>query len=122
MARVMTLSRQFPRGHLRAGKPTFFVEKILNSLGYAEFKKDLPPAVIDIINDFVILDGQTKHHTIRAGHRWKAGDYLSPRVWSGKPYNSKQIIIGTDIEIKKVWDIVMFCEPNQTTICLPTEK
>jgi len=24
-------------------------------------------------------------------------------VWSGKPYNSKQIIIGPDIEVKKVW-------------------
>ena len=25
---------------------------------------------------------------------------FSPRVWSGKPYRSKQIIIGPDIEIK----------------------
>ena len=45
-----------------------------------------------------------KHHTIRAGHRFKAGEYFSPRVWSGKPYNSKQITIAPDIQILKVWD------------------
>lgn len=32
-----------------------------------------------------------KHHTIRAGNRFKTGDYFSPRVWSGSPYNSKQL-------------------------------
>lgn len=46
----------------------------------------------------------SKHHTIRAGHRWKPGDRFSPRVWSGKPYVSKQIIIAPDIEVKKVWN------------------
>lgn len=48
-----------------------------------------------------------KHHTIRAGNRWKVGDKFSPRVWSGKPRNSKQIIIAPDIEIKKVFDFEM---------------
>lgn len=54
------------------------------------------------INDSIL---EMKHHTIRAGKRWKVGDKFSPRVWSGKPYNSKQIVIAPDIEIKKVWDI-----------------
>ena len=45
-----------------------------------------------------------KHHTIRAGHRFKAGDWFSPRVWSGKPYNSKQIQFAPDIQVKNVWD------------------
>jgi len=30
-------------------------------------------------------------------------NFFSPRVWSGKPYASKQIVIAPPIEIKKVW-------------------
>jgi hypothetical protein len=44
-----------------------------------------------------------KYHTIRTGNRWLVGDTFSPRVWSGKPYNSKQVTIAPDIEIKKVF-------------------
>jgi len=94
MSRVIVFSRVFPAKHLKAGEPTFFIEKIWQSLGinhlqiYEEFGGDIEP----------------KHHTIRAGNRWKVGDKFSPRVWSGKPYCSKQIEICDDIEIKKVWD------------------
>lgn len=102
---VLTFSRHFPKGHPRAGQPTYFVEKILNSLGI-KTASELLPGVHDIINDFLMLDSEyVKHHTIRAGHRWKVGDKFSPRVWSGKPYQSKQITIGPDIEIKQIWDI-----------------
>jgi hypothetical protein len=45
-----------------------------------------------------------KYHTIRAGHHFKVGDFFSPRVWSGKPYASKQIQFAPDIAVKKVWD------------------
>jgi hypothetical protein len=76
--RVITFSQTFPTYHPRRGEPTGFVEKILN--------------------------GQ-KVHTIRAGHRWKAGDWFNPRVWSGKPYTSKQITFAPDIQVKKVWNI-----------------
>jgi hypothetical protein len=57
-----------------------------------------------------------KHHTIRSGSRWKAGDMFSPRVWgndvnprSGKrgPYHSKQIILCEDQEVKKVWSFAI---------------
>ncbi len=44
-----------------------------------------------------------KHHTVRSGMRFKIGEKFSPRVWSDKPYKSKQIVIGDDVEIKKVW-------------------
>lgn len=44
-----------------------------------------------------------KWHTIRLGHRFKEGEYFSPRVWSGKPYNSKQIVLAPDVMVKKVW-------------------
>lgn len=112
MSRVLTFSRTFPAYHPKAGEQTFFVEKILNGIA----KKDsngvvdinlLSVEVKSIVSDFFLLcsSDDVKGHTIREGNRWKAGDKFSPRVWSGKPYNSKQIVIAPDIEVKKVWDI-----------------
>ena len=48
-------------------------------------------------------DFNPKHHTIREGHNIKVGDTISFRVWSGKPYASKQIIIAPDVQIVKTW-------------------
>jgi len=45
-----------------------------------------------------------KGHTIRAGNRWKAGDMASLRVWSDKPYRSKQVEFA-QVEVKKVWPV-----------------
>ena len=53
-----------------------------------------------------------KKHTIRGGSRFKVGDKFSPRVWSGKPYSSKQITIAPDIEVKKVWDFEVVTEDD----------
>lgn len=104
MSRVLTFSRQFPGYHPRKGEPTYFVEQLLNSLG-VKSKSELLPGVHEIINDFCMLDNDlAKHHTIRSGNRWEVGDTFSPRVWSGKPYRSKQIIIAPDIEVVQVWD------------------
>lgn len=121
MSKVLTFSRYFPAYHPKAGQPTFFVEKIWDSIGFkykaASISKrpilerlndDLPITTIQNftreIDDSVT---ESKHHTIRAGHRFKAGDKFSPRVWSGKPYRSKQIIIAPDIEVVKTWDFEM---------------
>lgn len=70
-------------------------------------------AYSDVYNDLVdngsveqlvsFSDLIPKHHTIRAGHRWKVGDKFSPRVWSGKPYRSKQIQFAPEIEVQKIW-------------------
>lgn len=46
-----------------------------------------------------------KWHTIRTGKRWKAGDMFSPRIWSGKPYASKQVTFSEPIKIEKTFDI-----------------
>ncbi len=108
--KVLTFSRHFPKGHPKAGQPTWFVEQVLNvilprplSIGLSEF----PAAARDYINDFFVIDGQLKkHHTIRAGNRWKVGDMASLRVWSDKPYRSKQIEFA-QVEVKKVWDFVL---------------
>ena len=100
MAKVITFSRVFPKYHPKAGQPTYFVEKFWKSL-------DMPInqniGLVGLKYENVHLNG--KHHTIRAGERWKKGQYFSPRVWSGKPYNSKQIIIAPDTEIKNIWSV-----------------
>ena len=102
MSRVITFSRYFPAYHPRKGEPTYFVEQIYNGFYSKNNLMDYPNGLD--VNDFV---KGIKHHTIRAGNRWKVGDKFSPRVWSGKPYNSKQIIIAPDIEIKKVWSVTI---------------
>lgn len=113
MSKVRTFSREFPSYHPKAGQPTYFVEKIWNDIQlYATYKLicDLNPLVpVDILWTFwKSIEGkidEEKGHTIRAGNHFKVGDKFSPRIWSGKPYNSKQIIISPDIEVVKVWDI-----------------
>lgn len=101
MSRVLTFSRTFPGYHPRKGEPTYFVEKIYKSL---YLMKVIPNKLVGVYSQETFENCYPKHHTIRSGHRWKVGDKFSPRVWSGKPYQSKQIIIAPDIEVKKVWD------------------
>ncbi len=101
MSKVITFSRTFPAYHPRKGEPTYFVEKFTKSL----LSQGNRP--VDINCDFdeeMYYLCDPKYHTIRAGQRFKIGDKFSPRVWSGKPYQSKQIIIAPDTEIKKIWN------------------
>jgi hypothetical protein len=106
MSKVITFSRQFPVYHPRKGEPTFFVEKIINSLPTFDNKELVGnPDYLKFCRSFNYENTDIKYHTIRAGSKWKVGDKFSPRVWSGKPRRSKQIIIAPDIEIKKVWNI-----------------
>lgn len=105
MAKIITFSRTFPAYHPKAGQPTHFVEKLIEgflALGDVEITDEQLQ-----LCDFKIMrpDIWEKWHTIRAGHRWKAGDVFSPRVWSGKPYNSPMITIAPDITIEKVWNV-----------------
>lgn len=124
MSRVLTFSRTFPSYHPKKGQPTYFVEKLNKSLPiwkYGIIFTDL------IHNDIPFFDieyyktCEKKYHTIRAGHRWKVGDKFSPRVWgddtnpkTGRsgPYQSKQIIIAPDLEVKKVWDFKIVTEDD----------
>lgn len=132
MSKVITFSRTFPKGHPRAGQPTYFVEKVLNALLdlkiYTTFDSllklnqksiDDPKSklTVDHIEKFwYSLNGKkvlaSKLHTIRGlsedkktGEkyaRWKQGDKASLRVWSGAPYNSPQIIIAPEVELVQV--------------------
>jgi len=106
MAKFITFSRVFPVYHPKKGQPTFFVEKICKSIDM------LQSSAIHIVDSKVYSECLPKHHTIRSGNRWKAGDYFSPRVWGNDinpktgrsgPYQSKMITIAPDIKIEKVW-------------------
>lgn len=90
--KVITFSKQFPKGHPRAGEPTHFVQKVLHALCTPKCKP------------ITSIGWPPKFHTIRAGSRWKAGDMASLRIWSGAPYRSKQIEFA-QVEVKKVWTI-----------------
>ncbi len=105
MSKVITFSRVFPKYHPRAGQPTYFVEQLYKSIGIDI--KHMPPQVFQDFNYDVYTKSTGKSHTIRSGNRWKVGDKFSPRVWSGKPYASPQVVIAPDIQIKKIWDIGM---------------
>lgn len=114
MAKVLTFSRFYPSYHPKKGEPTFFVEKILRSIYpicpvLLEHFEMLNPDYINIYDFrgslYHPMDFHPKHHTIRKGNRFKKGDYFSPRVWSGQPYNSKQVIIAPNIQVKNTWDI-----------------
>lgn len=106
MAKVITFSRVFPKGHPKQGQDTLFVEKLM--LGFPPFKQEFDvfgtlSLGLDRLNEVY-----PKYHTIRSSKRFKVGDKFSPRVWLGKPYNSKQFCIAPDLEVKKVWDIEIF--------------
>ena len=122
MARVITFSRVYPSYHPKAGQPTHFVEKLWNAHNAHtldeeffmpfeddvwELNKSLPyETVQDFLKSLAIRwEIKPKMHTIRAGKRWKEGDRASFRVWSGKPYASKQIIIMPEVTICQVLDI-----------------
>jgi hypothetical protein len=106
MSKVITFSRLFPAYHPKKGEPTFFIEKLYASLADTTNDFQIPNDANDYWDWYEYYNcNSPKHHTIRAGNRWKVGDKFSPRVWSGKPYNSKQIILAPDIEIKSVWEI-----------------
>lgn len=119
--KVLTFSRAFPKRHPKAGQPTWFVEKTWNSFNVTvrdtefyhlgedhvtENNKHLPYGIVEtFLSSLSPRNGMTpKSHTIRAGSRFKPGDMASLRVWSGKPYRSKQIEFA-QVEVKKVWSI-----------------
>ena len=116
---VITFSTKFPAYHPKAGQPTYFVEKILSGLLKME-SKGLADAIYesrkwlscnDVDSFLEVVESQTpKFHTIRAGHRFKVGDMFSPRIWSGRPYNSKQIILAPDLKVEKVWNFEIYKE------------
>jgi len=110
MSKARTFSRTFPVGHDSAGNKTLFVEKILNtldinysSISYKNWLINNNPNIDEkTINDFfdnLEQTDKTKSHTVRKGQSIKKGELVSFRVWSEKPYRSKQIKFAPDIKV-----------------------
>lgn len=119
MAKVITFSRYFPKGHPKEGQPTYFVEKFwkgLETVGYSEplYFFDELRGLGSVISGEDYNHAWAKKHTIRNGKRFKEGEEFSPRVWSGKPYTSPQITIAPDVKIVKIYDYEYKIEPNKT--------
>lgn len=102
--KVLTFSRHFPKGHSRVGQPTHFVEKIEACLADSIPGWQMSPTFE--LHEWLPYYNcsMPKHHTIRAGSRFKPGEMASLRVWSGAPYRSKQIEFA-QVEVKKVWSV-----------------
>lgn len=132
--KVITFSRFFPVKHPRAGEPTYFVEKLL--LGLLEVRQFSIGKCCELAREagfpeshpMYYIDGirscqyGPKHHTIRAGNRWKVGDQFSPRVWSGKPYQSKQVQFAPPITIEKIWEFSIIDEDGYRWFCIGDQK
>lgn len=131
MNKYITFSTEFQTTHPRKGDPTFFKEKIWRSIQHPANYYDLitlnpgKEKEAEAVWNTVMYNWRSiepKHHTIREGHRFKVGDKFTPKVWgndvnpkSGRigPYQSKQIIIAPDIEVKEVWNIEIYSEGDQ---------
>ena len=97
---VLTASRFFPATHIRKGEPTFFVEKIKNSIGIiCRECREIERFDGDCCG-FIPKNLGDKLHTIRSNYElWakrikevqKGEACLSLRYWSGKPRRSKQV-------------------------------
>ena len=106
----------FQKTHPRAGQPTYFIEKIwrylIDSCTDPAEKKELQTISFFYLDQFdrelwdasKVESVYPKSHTIRSGHRFKAGEWFAPKVWTGKPYRSKTYKFAPAIEIKKVFD------------------
>lgn len=120
MSKVLTFSRFFPAYHPKAGQAHFLCREDHKELApscarrHGIFPMKFSPEIYYIVD--------SKRHTIRSGNRWKVGDKFSPRVWSGKLYQSKQIIIAPDIEVKKVWPVEIEFFGGSFYVQLPVKK
>jgi hypothetical protein len=130
------LSRFFPAYHPKAGQPTFFVEKLwfaLYGCGYFSLSKLCELSKETGIGNFNTdnirkVSFEPKYHTIRAGHKVNAGDFIQFYSWIGKPYGkgSTTINIAPPIEVKKTWDFeikdgLFFIDNELFAYCESTE-
>lgn len=138
------LSRFYPAYHPMAGQPTYFCEKVWNSIHdqarvfFTNYYSIITLNEASIISDKTKLTAKHvedfwagvkyeynelphKGHTIRAGSGVKVGDTLELYVWADRPYASPQIIVTPKIEVRKVWDFEIKYENLQTTAYLGGE-
>ena len=101
-----------------AGEPTHSVEKIHNGLVEHEVRDiegklafDFPSAAAYRWTKKTFPDQLVKLcklHTIRPGNRWKVGDKIHFKIWTGRPYHSKTFQFAPVMEVKSVQEIEVF--------------
>lgn len=108
----MKFSTKFPSKHPKEGQPTYFVEKILNSLEIDFRNKEYLHMLIALNKEknqhllqpfFENLNHSIfdeKIHTIRVDTKKPIYYTFTPEIWSGKPYNSTPIIFAPKISAK----------------------
>lgn len=103
---VITLSKRFPTGHIRAGEPTYFKEQMQNAVLTTAGLSACDCCHFATRNcdtcGHKVENFRKKRHTIRANYPlWakriaeveRGEACLSIRQWTGKPYRSKQVEI-----------------------------
>lgn len=100
--RAMMFATVFPHYHPKKGMPTYFIQKVWANIHIIPKNREELTNIGKADPCKVFL---AKFHTIRAGNRWKVGDLFIPRVWSGRPYNSKTIDFAEPIKVEKTWAI-----------------
>jgi hypothetical protein len=106
------------KGHIRAGEPTYFVEKVqgcLYNMG-VDLSDQIKHPETHMSNN--MWHQCPKHHTIRMGRHFKANDELTLAAWSGKPYRSKQVKLWTGpiravdivIQINRLYNSMKVCK------------
>jgi hypothetical protein len=96
-------SRVFPAYHPRKGEPTYFVEQMLKQL-IADRKAPISRLDDRFVNRSILDTVGFKSHTIRKGHNFKAGDYFTPKIWTGLPYRSVKYQIAPSVLVEKTFD------------------
>ncbi len=83
---IITLSKQFMKGHPREGEKTGFRDKLLLALDDKNVNSNVIKKVHTIRENFPLWEKRIKE--VQDGRA-----ILSIRQWSGKPYRSKQEVV-----------------------------
>jgi len=117
MSKRMSFSRTFPKGHPRAGEPTYFPQKILSSLNsmpnfpssnimidWEALSKLGVEYVADTLYGYLGYKGHTCRPMFTASGKvaCKAGDKYDFFSWEGTPYRSKQIVWARDVVLPRI--------------------
>jgi hypothetical protein len=120
----LIFARRYPDHHQRAQQHTHFVEAILVQLGIDFYKSSYLDLLIELNPGKPLMVLQKfwvnltypagpmypKSHTIRTTFGIKAGETVTPRVWSGRPYYDCQITFAPPLTICNTW--VIQYKPN----------
>ncbi len=109
MSKPLSFTCYFPDHHPKRGKPTYFVEQLLNNLAGQNIDTSTVEKTfkLPLLTNYKNLAGN-KAHTIRAGKDWSIGDSIHPYVWENMPHKSPLVPLFLKLTVRNVWDI--YCD------------